>query len=336
MTAVEVIGSGVAGLCAAWELAERGCAVTMVAASDGPDASCCSWWAGGMLAPDVEMEAAEPLIGALGAEGIDFWRRAAEPVMRGTLVVAHARDGAELRRFAARTTGHEKLEADQIAALEPELAGRFPAGLFFAQEGHLDARAALSGLRAHLLARGVRVERRAVSEAELRAPGLRIDARGLAARDVLTDLRGVRGEMALIRAPEVEITRTVRLLHPRWPLYLVPRGKGVYVIGATQIESDRQGPVTVRAALELLGAAYALHSGFGEAEILELGADRRPAFPDNLPKLRWRAGRLCLNGLFRHGFLCAPALARRAAAHLLDGTRFPEVMDEDLAQRQTA
>src|SRR5690606_38755246 len=106
-----------------------------------------------------------------------------------------------------------------------------------------------------------------------------VDARGLAARDTLTDLRGVRGEMLVIRCPELQLTRTIRLLHPRIPLYIVPRGDGVYMLGATMLESGAKTRVTARAAIEMLSAAYALHPAFAEAEILELGADARPAFP---------------------------------------------------------
>lgn len=337
MTAIEVVGSGVAGLCAAHAFVERGAAVTLVAASDGPDAACCSWWAGGMLAPGCEAEAAEPEIAALGAEGMAFWRALGETVERGTLVLAAPRDGAELRRFARATEGHARLEADGVGALEPELAGRFPAGLFFGGEAHLDPRGALARLRGRLVGMGVRFERRHVDPGAPPPAGVvRIDCRGLAARDLLPDLRGVRGEMAVVRAPGVGLSRTVRLLHPRWPVYVVPRGEGTYMIGATQIESERAGPVTLRSALDLLGAAHALHPGFGEAEILELGSGLRPAFPDNRPRLRWRGGALCVNGFFRHGFLCAPALARRAAEHVLEGRFFPEVMDENPRERQTA
>jgi glycine oxidase len=80
--------------------------------------------------------------------------------------------------------------------------------------------------------------------------------------------------------------------------------------------------------LELLSAAYALHPAFGEAEVLEIGADARPAFPDNLPRIRRRGETIHVNGLFRHGFLLAPAMARMVAAWLCDGIR-PEVCDED-------
>ena len=73
--------------------------------------------------------------------------------------------------------------------------------------------------------------------------------------------------------------------------------------------------------VELLSAAYTLHPAFGEAEIIELGADARPAFPDNLPHLIRRDRTLYLNGLYRHGFLLAPAMARRAAAAILDRAR---------------
>ena len=86
------------------------------------------------------------------------------------------------------------------------------------------------------------------------------------------------------------------------------------MVGATSIESASRGPVTARSAIELLSAAYALHPAFGEAEIVEMRADARPAFPDNLPRLVARGRRTYLNGLYRHGFLLAPAFAERAAA----------------------
>ena len=62
------------------------------------------------------------------------------------------------------------------------------------------------------------------------------------------------------------------------------------MIGATMIESEHRGPMTVRSALELLSAAFALHPAFAEAEILEFGADVRPAFSDNLPHVIAKGG----------------------------------------------
>ena len=91
--------------------------------------------------------------------------------------------------------------------------------------------------------------------------GTVIDCRGFAARDALPELRGVRGEMLLVRTREISLRRPVRLLHPRIPLYIAPRADGVFMIGATMIESADQGGVSVRSAIELLSAAYALHPG---------------------------------------------------------------------------
>jgi len=90
-------------------------------------------------------------------------------------------------------------------------------------------------------------------------------------------LRGVRGEMLILRTPDVSLSRPVRLLHPRFPLYAVPRADMQFMIGATMIESQSAGPVTARSMMELLGAAYALHPAFGEAEIVETGVGVRPA-----------------------------------------------------------
>ena len=318
---VTVIGAGVAGLAAAVELAERGAKVEVVEKQAAPGPASCSWHAGGMLAPFCERAGADPIIADLGADAVDWWsRRFAGTVQRGSLVVALPRDAGELDGFARRTSGFAWLEGAGVAALEPDLAGRFDRALYFAEEGHLDPRAALAGLVARLEDLGVPVRFGHGVEPHRAAGGIVLDCRGLAARDRLAGLRGVRGEMLLVRSLEVAITRPVRLLHPRAPLYLVPRGEGVFMLGATSIESDWGGGTTVRSALDLLGAAFALHPAFGEAEILEFGAGVRPAFPDNLPRVERHNDTISINGLYRHGFLLAPAMARRAAEAVVAAT----------------
>ena len=332
---VTVIGAGVAGLTCALELSARGASVEVFERAPQLGPAACSWFAGGMLAPWCERESSTPLIAELGAEGLTWWREHfAGTVWNGTLVVAHARDTGELLQFGRRTAHFESIGSQAVTALEPELAGRFSQGLYFPEEGHLDPRAALAALAARLAERGVPI--RFGVDAPQRAGRAVLDCSGLAARARLADLRGVKGEMLLLRLPELQISRPVRLLHPRMPLYVVPRGQGLFMVGATMIESDEPTRISARSMLELLSAAYALHPAFGEAQIIEIGTGVRAAFPDNLPRLRRAGGSLHVNGLYRHGFLLAPALARRAAGVLLEGRRYPEVMDEDPGERRLA
>ncbi len=323
MADFQIVGAGVAGLCVATELAARGAAVRMFDRSpDGPGPHSCSWWAGGMLAPDCEGESAEPAVIRLGRTAADWWNRQVGGVARrGTLVVALERDGAELDRFGRLTSGYRRVDSDEVAELEPELADRFSGGLHFWQEAHLHPRAALTGLAARLRAGGAPIAT-AAPDPDLPT----IDCRGLAARDELTDLRGVKGEMTVVRCPELELSRPVRLLHPRHPIYVVPRGDGEFMIGATMIETDSRRHASVRSLLELLSAAYALSPLFGEAELLEIGAEARPAFADHLPRIRRRGETVFVNGLYRHGFLLAPALARMTADYVIDG-KPPEFLD---------
>ena len=329
-----IIGAGVAGLCVASALTRRDVPVRIVDQHGAPAGHSCSWWAGGMLAPFCEGETAEEPVVRLGQRAADWWERQDVPVMRqGSLVLTLSRDTAELEQFARRTTAHEWVDAESLATLEPALAGRARRGLFFPTEAHLAPRNALACLVAGLAARGVMIETAATTTpdgvaAPYVATGTTIDCRGLSAADALTDLRGVKGEMLMLRSTEVELSRPVRLLHPRIPIYLVPRGDGVFMLGATQIEAGSRGQATVRSVLELLSAAYALHPAFGEAEILEIGVDARPAFPDNLPRVRRRGQRIFVNGLFRHGFLLAPVLAEMVADFMIEGV-VPEVMDEN-------
>jgi glycine oxidase len=327
MSEVGIIGAGVAGLCVAAELVSRGQQVRLYDRAGGPGAHGCSWWAGGMLAPECEGETAEEPVTRLGRDAARWWEQFTPVAHNGSLVVALSRDKGELARFARRTAGHRALGVAELATLEPLLEGRASEALFFAGESHLNPRIALADLVGWLAERGTPVIAQEVDAAHLDAPVV-IDCRGIEARPDLPDLRGVRGEMVILRSGDLSLSRPVRLLHPRYPIYLVPRGDGVFMLGATQIESGGRGPASVRSVLELLSAAYALHPAFAEAEVLEIGADARPAFKNNLPRIR-RTGRVIhANGLFRHGFLLGPALARMVADVTLSNLK-PEFYHED-------
>ncbi|MTI44314.1 glycine oxidase [Roseibium hamelinense] len=322
-SSIHIIGAGVAGLCVAAELVDRGMTVDIFDKNGLPGPHGCSWWAGGMLAPWCEYENAEEPVLRLGQQALSWWSGKTTLTRNGTLVVASRRDLPELRRFAQQTAGYVQIDEAKLLGLEPDLTG-FTAGLFFEKEAHLDPRTALSDLVQLLLQAGARFHTGAAPDDF----SVRVDCRGFSAKNQLQDLRGVKGEMLIVRAPEVQIGRPVRLLHPRIPVYVVPRGDGVYMIGATMIESEDKSGATVRSVLELLSSAYALNPGFGEAELLEIGVDLRPAFPDNLPRIRRRGRYIYANGLYRHGYLLAPALASGVADLILNNEQ-SELVDED-------
>jgi glycine oxidase len=323
---VSVVGAGVAGTWQALLFAKAGYEVTLFERGDSSLVEAAAYWAGGMLAPDCEAETAEPIVVRLGRRSLDLWRTHLPDVpLNGSLVVAHARDRADYQRFARLTAGYERIDGHRLAELEPALAGRFREALFFPAEAHVEPRHVLPVLHRQLQEAGGTIRfNQAVEPREIE--GTIIDCRGLAARDVFPDLRGVRGEIVVVETAEVALSRPVRLIHPRWPLYVVPRPNGRFLIGATTIESEDTGGVTVRSALELLTAAYAVHPAFGEARIIEFGAGLRPAFPDHVPRIRVDGERIAVNGLYRHGFLLAPALAELTVDYVQHGTRNNEVM----------
>jgi glycine oxidase len=335
---VRVIGAGVAGLTAAFEIARQG-AVAGVSVElverEARAGQGCSRYAGGMIAPWCELQSAEPLVAELGEEALSFWTREV-PIARvaGSLVVAPARERAELVDFSRRTKHFEALDGAGLARLEPDLSGRFANALYFPREAHLDPSAAMVALTA-LLAATPNVALRFGAEAGGPADWT-IDCRGFSAREALPELRGVKGEMLMLRSEEIALSRPVRMLHPRRPVYVVPRGGGLFMVGATMIENEERSRVTARSVVELVNSAYAIHPAFAEAEIVEMGSDVRPAYPDNMPRITQRGRTLYINGLYRHGFLLAPALARRAARVILDDEFFPEVMDADQRERTDA
>lgn len=320
---IAVVGAGIFGVWQALTLAKAGHRVRLIEQSAEPFTASASRLAGVMLSPGCESEN-EPRLRILGRHGLDIWR-ATYPglVNNGSLVVAAPRDQAELARFAQATAPPETLDKNALGALEPDLSGRFASALYFPDEAHFTPGAALLFLLDAARGAGVEVELgKHWKPSDTDADDIVVDCRGYAAATELPRLRGVRGERLVIRTDEIHLARPVRLLHPQHPLYVVPWPDEHFLIGATVIESEDTGPITVRSALALLGAAYTLHPAFGEAAIVETGAGLRPSFPDNMPHAEIRNGgrRIAVNGAFRHGFLLAPVLASAVAGYLADGT----------------
>jgi glycine oxidase len=329
MAKIDVLGAGIAGIWQAYFLQRRGHQVSLWDPGGVPSRVAASRLAGAMLAPYCEGEPGHELARDLGIESLELWRELyPQTVMAGSLVAAAPRDRADLTRFAAVTNSHRWLDEAELEQLEPALGGRFGGALFYPDEGHVEPEATMQALVDAAVSCGAVLKSEVPHQGESSADWV-IDCRGIAAKDTLKTLRGVRGERLIIECPEVELHRPVRLLHPRVPFYIVPWSKGRFMIGATVIESDDTGPPTLRSALEILSAAYALLPAFGEARIIDIAAGVRPALPDNTPKILARGRTIFVNGMYRHGFLLSPILAQLTADYIEGGAMRDGVVFED-------
>jgi glycine oxidase len=327
-----VLGAGLMGRLLALALARAGHRVEVHEAGAPNASNSAARAAAAMLAPLAESAVTEAGVVRMGSHGLKRWpeliAQLALPTFfqqNGTLIVWHRQDAAEASRFARQMDSTARampelppaqtLDGAAIAALEPALGQRFEHGLYLPGEGQLDNRQLLAALQQELETLQVALHWNSPRSPEEFTPGAAgqpdwvFDCRGLGAKPQWPGVRGVRGEVVRVHAPEVTLLRPVRLVHPRYPLYIAPKQDHVFVIGATEIESEDMSPASVRSALELLSAAYSVHSGFAEARLLEISAQCRPTLIDNLPALRFTGPRsLQINGLYRHGFLIAPAM----------------------------
>ena len=327
-----VLGAGLMGRLLAHSLARLGHCVELYEAQ-GPDAQgAAARVAAAMLAPLAESAITELPVVLMGQHALKRWPELLlelqQPVFfqqNGTLIVWHRQDAPEAQRFAqllTRTQSQlpsfpalQSLNHAELAEKEPALQNRFQNALYLPNEGQLDNRQLLASLLDSLLTQNVSLHWNTAKSPEDFSPGTPghpewvFDCRGLGARQEWQALRGVRGEVIRLHAPEVTLQRPTRLMHPRYPIYIAPKPDHVFVIGATEIESEDRSAASMRSTLELLSAAYSVHSGFAEARVLEIATQLRPTLPDNLPALRWLGPRsLQVNGLYRHGFLIAPAM----------------------------
>lgn len=301
--------------------------------------------AAGMLSPISELDNAEPAVAAMGWRSLQLWQRIVRQLaapelvsVRGSVLLAHRGDAGAAQRVldrlqaATRSASWQRLsppagirELDEAALqqLEPALRGVAQAWLL-PGEGQIDTVATLRAL--HAAAASVHWRWR-TPVAACRASGGRgelvladcgtaafdavIDVRGAGARPDLP-VRGVRGEIIWLHCAGHGLQRPVRLLHPRHRVYLVPRTPDVVLAGASEIESEDRSPVSLRSAVELMAAAHSVMPALAEARILAMDVNLRPALADNNPLLALEPGLMRINGLFRHGWLLAPALVEQA------------------------
>jgi glycine oxidase len=329
---IAVVGGGLLGRCLAWRASKAGARVVLYDAASSKGEGSAAWVAGGMIAPTTEAIDAAPQIESMGRHSLSVWPRwLAElpaPVFyrdSGTLLLWHREDAGEAVRvqrvLALRHAhGHFKhVVGAELSELEPALGTGFPRALYVAGEAQVDNRALLRAVAQALSQDKVECHWETfVPDGELPNAGIVVDCRGMGAKRDWPHLRGVRGEIIRLHAPEIELHCMLRLLHPRHPVYIIPRAEGRLVVGATSIESDDHSNVSVRGALELLTCAYSVLPALAEARILEFNTQVRPALPDNAPAIRFdrECKALYINGLYRHGFLLTPTIVQEVLALL--------------------
>ena len=346
------IGAGLIGLSCAWRAAQRGLSV-MVLDRSWPGAGA-SGVAAGMLAPVTEAEFGEEELlrdnlasrerwGGFAAELEERTGMGTHYRESGALVVAADRDDAEdLRRQHAfqRSLGldAEWLAPRECRRLEPGLSPRIGGGVLAPQDGHVDPKAVVRALVTALRAAGGEI----LSGAEVasiehdggRVTGARTSAGArVAAKTVVVSagawsaalapvgdgpqVRPVKGQILELRvrggkpAPLERIVRTPRC-------YLLARGDGRVVLGATVEEQGFDTSVTADGVYRLLEAAWEVLPDVGELELVEARAGLRPGTPDNSPLvgpgeldgLWWATGH------FRNGVLLAPLTAETVATKL--------------------
>lgn len=307
---IDILGAGIMGLMSAYTLCQQNHNITIYDPKGFP-AKNASFMAGGMLAPYSEIEHMDQRWIKASLQGIETWKNLKLNtgfIQKGSLLIACPEDHYILKRFKTHLPTH--LRASQnIQSLEQQIPQTFQNGLYLNQEAHLDPQKTMKSLCAFLSDKITLIS--SAQTPENSNADWVIDCRGTSSADC--NIRSVKGEIAIVHNTDFKLSRPVRVMHPRYPLYVVPRENNIFMIGATIIESAENETVSLRSSMELMSALYALHPSFGDAEIIEIKAGMRPSYPDNLPRITFNHNIISCNGLFRHGYLLSPVMAQSVA-----------------------
>ncbi len=337
---IGIVGSGIVGLLIGYNFSKLGHKVTIFEKENKDNFKNCSMTAAGMLSPFCELIHSDKKIFDLGLDSIDRWKKIIKDLKKniffqtkGSLVVVEREHENELQSICHRTNEYAKskfkvITNKKLRSLEPDVDSRNLIGLFFNKEGQIDTSQIMEELINFILKSGsmvnfgskvkqIKNHQIFLSNNKKTKFDYVIECSGLDSLRDKKNIRGVRGEIIEVSAPEVNISRPIRLNHFRYPVYIAPRENNRYLIGATEIESEDFSPVSVRSAIELLNSSLVISKKFSEARITTLSRNCRPAYSDNLPKININKDYISANGLFRHGYLLSPIIAHLVVEYCL-------------------
>ena len=352
---IAILGGGLVGRLLAWRLAyennhlddngiivdvfEKGLLKPKPSESD----KAAAFTAAAMVSPMSELVASELEIFNLGQLSLKLWPRWLDELgcpqyfhQQGSLVLAHPNDIGDLQQFKRdlsfklnEQSNLDKISPEaeplqilndrsQLEAVEAAIHPHFKTGIYLPSEAHIDHDEVLEHLVKKAKAYGVNfIENRAIEPNDelLKGYDIILDCRGNGLKE--NGFRGVRGEVIRLECKDITLKRPIRLMHPRYKLYIVPKPNQQFIIGATEIESEDRSKISLRSSMELMSALYSVNPAFAEARILSQETNLRPAFLDNLPRIEkhqsdFNKPMIRINGLYRHGYLIGPALVDQA------------------------
>ena len=311
---IAVVGGGIVGLSIAYRAQQRGLSVVVL--DRGGDGA--SLQAAGMLAPVSEAEVGNAALVEDGLAAAAAWPAFADELgvelhTRGTLLVARDRDEAEAldreRAFRERLGLRvERLLPSAARRLEPALAPNVRLALHVPDDLAVDPRAVLDALRGRVDVRAQEVH----SLDEVQAETVVLAAGAWSGRLADVPVRPVKGQILRLRDPgHGSHPRLVDRVLRFEGGYLVPRGDGRYVLGATVEDRGFDTTVTAGGLYELLRDATEVVPGLSELVVEESAAGLRPGTPGNVPIVERRGRVVVATGHFRNGILLAPLTAAR-------------------------
>ena len=344
---VAIIGFGVVGRVLALNLLQQYPEISLHIfekdAGNDDLISSCGYYAGGMVAPICEaLDDVDDTFYQQAQSAPKLWgninKQLDEPVFSqcGTWLVSHAYDMSELS-YKSNRLQHLGLMGNS----EVKLTGLNPAltmdkALYFDQEGAVNVPVFFKSTYSYVVSMAnVKLKTLMdVCQDKLnllqKAYDYVFDTRGLGAKGSLSQLYGVRGEALIVKAKEVEINTVIRLCHPRYPLYIVPRGEGCYYIGATTVQSQDQSMISVESLQSLLSALTTIHEGFKEARVVQLISQLRPSFPNAMPQVSKINNLIQINGFYRHGYLLSPIICQQVISQLAIGVKHKDEISEEV------
>lgn len=346
---IGIAGAGLVGRLLAFLLTREGHDITIFDVADSEtDPRAAGFTAAGMLSHIAEIESGDTIILDLGLRSLELWK-AIVPALslpvelhyEGGLILAHHGDYGVANRLvsllqkkAPAAQAPLPLTMEELSNLEPDVHGVSHAWML-QNEGHIHTRQAMQALYASCMNIYWRWQTPVKSFSPHTIHTVRgdsyefdwvFDARGVGAREVkhpnahtisCNNVRGVRGEVMWLQMPGLRLSRPIRLIHPRYRVYIVHRKPDILFVGASEIESEDRSPISVRSMVELLTAAHSVLPDISEARIIHTETNLRPATLDNLPRIEHEPGLTRVNGLFRHGWLIAPAVVEDSLRPLL-------------------